>query len=218
VDNYGLPVTDNGSVRHAFPRPDVIAEIGVRDFKPSRSAGIRPSTSWILQMDRIGESGAGELADTVRQKNHRSSHRHSWSWLMDRQLALIRAFGRPDGFPVEDLALRRTLNDLLIKETTPLTPAHALQISKRWSRSGAMSPPTCSPHSDQVCSPSELGVLSPFHMPISHDWLRGSSHGPIPQHSKDKHAEELSSTEQNLLDRFSPCYSVFVRVYVECSS
>jgi hypothetical protein len=53
----------------------------------------------------------------------------SWtsSWL------LIRAFGRPDALPVEDLALRRALSDLMKKGPVSLTPAYALKISKKWS-------------------------------------------------------------------------------------
>jgi len=134
VDNYGFPVTDNGSVHHAFPRPDVIAETGVRGLQAIKIS--RNKAKYIVDIADGIASGSLELENLQALSDKEiidflTAIRGVGSWTAN--WLLIRAFGRPDGFPVEDLALRRTLNDLLIKEPTPLTPAHALQISKRWS-------------------------------------------------------------------------------------
>jgi DNA-3-methyladenine glycosylase II len=134
VDNYGFPLTDNGSVHHAFPRPDVIAEIGVRGLQAIKIS--RNKATYIVDIAGRIASGSLELENLQALSDKEiidflTAIRGVGPWTAN--WLLIRAFGRPDGFPVEDLALRRTLNDLLIRGTTPLTPAHALQVSKRWS-------------------------------------------------------------------------------------
>ena len=134
VDNYGFPVTDNGSVHHAFPRPDVIAKIGVKGLQALKISQNKAKyivdiadgiMSGGLDLEKLQKLSDKEIIDFLTAIRGVGSWTASW--------LLIRAFGRPDAFPVEDLALRRTLNDLLIKKTAPLKPAHALLISKRWS-------------------------------------------------------------------------------------
>jgi DNA-3-methyladenine glycosylase II len=134
VDNYGFPVTDDGSVHHAFPRPDVIAEIGVRGLQAIKIS--RNKAKYIVDIAGGIVSGSLELENlqTLSDKeiiDFLTAIRGVGSWTAN--WLLIRAFSRLDAFPVGDLALRRTLNNLLIKKPAPLTPAHALQISKRWS-------------------------------------------------------------------------------------
>jgi DNA-3-methyladenine glycosylase II len=134
VDHYGFSVTDNGSVHHAFPGPDVIAEIGVRGLQAIKIS--RNKAKYIVDIAGGIASGSLELESLQTRSDKEiidflTTIRGVGSWTAN--WLLIRAFGRPDAFPVGDLALRRTLNDLLIKETTPLTAARALQMSKRWS-------------------------------------------------------------------------------------
>ena len=134
VDNYGFPVTDNGSAHHAFPRPDVIAKIGVKGLQALKIS--QNKAKYIVDIADGIVSGSLDLEELQKQSDEeiidfltdiRGVGSWTASWL------LIRAFGRPDAFPVEDLALRRTLSDLLKKDTSPLTPTRALKISKRWS-------------------------------------------------------------------------------------
>jgi DNA-3-methyladenine glycosylase II len=134
VDNYGFPVTDNESVHHAFPRPDVIAEIGVRGLQAIKIS--RNKAKYIVDIADGIVSGSLDLEGLQKQSDEeiidfltdiRGVGSWTASWL------LIRAFGRLNAFPVEDLALRRTLGDLFRKDTSPLTPTGALKISKGWS-------------------------------------------------------------------------------------
>jgi len=134
VDTYGSSVTDHGYTHHAFPRPGAIVEAGVKGLQGIKISQNKATyivdiagriASESLELENLQALSDKEIIDFLTAI--RGVGPWTANWL------LIRAFGRPDGFPVEDLALRRTLNDLLIKETTPLTPAHALEISKRWS-------------------------------------------------------------------------------------
>jgi DNA-3-methyladenine glycosylase II len=134
VNSYGLPIIDNGSTHHAFPRPDVITKIGAKGLQAIKISQNKAKyivdiaggiVSGRLDLESLQKLSDKEIIDFLTAI--RGVGPWTASWL------LIRAFGRPDAFPVEDLALRRTMRELLIKETTRLTPAHALQISKRWS-------------------------------------------------------------------------------------
>lgn len=134
VENCGFHVTDHGSTHHAFPRPDVIAKIGAKGLQALKIS--QNKAKYIADIAVGIVSGSLELENLRKQSDQEiidflTAIRGVGSWTAN--WLLIRAFGRPDAFPVEDLALRRTLSSLLKSETSPLTPEHALEISKRWS-------------------------------------------------------------------------------------
>jgi DNA-3-methyladenine glycosylase II len=134
VDTYGSSVTDNGYTHHAFPRPGAIVETGVNGLQAIKIS--RNKAKYIVDIADGVVSGSLDLEILQKQSDkeiidYLTTIRGVGSWTAS--WLLIRAFGRPDGFPVEDLALRRALNHLLRKETTPLTSSQALRISKRWS-------------------------------------------------------------------------------------
>lgn len=134
VDTYGSSVTDSGYTHHAFPGPETISETGVKGLQAIKIS--QNKAKYIVDIaDRI-VSGSLDLEELQKQSDEEIIHSltalrgvGSWtaSWL------LIRAFGRPDGLPVEDLALRRALSALMKKEPASITPAYALKVSKKWS-------------------------------------------------------------------------------------
>jgi 3-methyladenine DNA glycosylase/8-oxoguanine DNA glycosylase len=134
VDHYGFSLTDNGTKHHAFPGPDVIAKVGVRGLQAIKIS--HNKAKYIVDIAEGIVSRGLDLENLQTQSDKeiigfltalRGVGPWTASWL------LIRAFGRPDAFPVEDLALRRALADLMKKKTAVLTPAYALKLSWRWS-------------------------------------------------------------------------------------
>ena len=134
VRNYGTAVTDNELTHFAFPRPDVITNIGVEGLQAIKIS--KNKAKYIVDIAEGIVTGRLDLEKLQKQPDKEiidflTSIRGVGLWTAN--WLLIRAFGRPDAFPAGDLVLRRTIDDLLEKEISPLTPANALRISKRWS-------------------------------------------------------------------------------------
>ena len=134
VRTYGTALTDNDLTHYTFPGPEVIAKIGVVGLQAIKISKNKAKyivdiaegiVSGRLDLEKLQKLSDKEIIDFLTSIRGIGSWTVSW--------LLIRAFGRPDAFPAGDLALRRTLNDFLIKGDSPLTPTNAIKISERWS-------------------------------------------------------------------------------------
>jgi DNA-3-methyladenine glycosylase II len=133
INTYGPKIEIAGHTYHSFPRVSDIAAAsidGLRAVKLSNrkaqyitdiSNGIM---SGELELESLHSSGDEEVISKLTDIRGVGSWTAHW--------LLIRALGRSDGFPYEDLALCRTLSHLL-GLAAPMTPKEALEYSQRWS-------------------------------------------------------------------------------------
>ena len=132
VDTLGNVVSVNGVDYRAFPSPATIAEAGIDDLRGMKLSARKAEyisdiaesvASRSLDLDALAalpdESIVEELV-SLRGVGPWTAH-----WL------LIRAFGRPDGFPGGDLAIQRSLG-ALYNGGKRLTENEAVELSARW--------------------------------------------------------------------------------------
>ena len=132
VDTLGKVVSVNGTDYRTFPSPATIADAGIDDLR-----GMKLSARKAEYISDIAESVASRSLDldsldalpdesiveelvSLRGVGPWTAH-----WL------LIRAFGRPDGFPGGDLAIQRSLG-ALYNGGKRLTENEAVELSARW--------------------------------------------------------------------------------------
>ena len=133
IETYGPALEVSGVLYHSFPRPGDLANVGVdglRNLKFStRKAQYIADISNDMVSGRLDLEGLRTHTDeeVIRiLTNIRGVGLWTAHWLF------IRALGRTDGFPFDDLALCRTLGQLLNADA-PLKPKEALDYSLRWS-------------------------------------------------------------------------------------
>jgi DNA-3-methyladenine glycosylase II len=132
VETYGRSADVSGVTYHAFPHPETMAAAGVAGLRAvklsTRKAeyitGIATRVaSGEFDLERLRHQSDEEVVDLLR--GIRGVGLWTAQWL------LIRAFGRTDGFPHGDLALRRSLGTL-VNAGRPFGPHEALEYSRRW--------------------------------------------------------------------------------------
>lgn len=133
VETYGSTLELAGTVYHSFPRPLVLVSAGVEGL---RALGFSArKAEYIIGISAAVASGKLGLESLHKLSNEEiiqilTGIRGVGMWTA--QWLLIRALGRDDGFPHDDLALCRVLGKLLSKGE-PLKPEEALEHSYRWS-------------------------------------------------------------------------------------
>lgn len=133
IQHYGVRATIGARERYAFPRADSLATAELDDLRQLKLS-VRKS-EYIQGIARAvldspdGFEDMHDLPDdeVVRQM---VALRGVGNWTA--QWVLVRALARPDGFPVGDLALRRTVASLYF-DGAEITDRELLDFSLRWS-------------------------------------------------------------------------------------
>ena len=133
VENYGVRATLAGREWYAFPRAESLATAEVADLRQ-----LKLSYRKAEYIQGIAQ-GAVDSGD-----NFASTHDLEDDEVVKRMVAmrgvgqwtaqwvLVRALARPDGFPIGDLALRRTVSSLYF-DGQEIDDAQLLAFSQRWS-------------------------------------------------------------------------------------
>ena len=133
VENYGVRATIAGREWYAFPRAESLATAEVADLRQ-----LKLSYRKAEYIQGIAQ-GAVDSGD-----NFASTHDLEDDEVVKRMVAirgvgqwtaqwvLVRALARPDGFPIGDLALRRTVSSLYF-DGQEIDDAQLLAFSQRWS-------------------------------------------------------------------------------------
>ena len=133
IEHYGVRASIGGREWYAFPRAESLAMAEVDDLRKLKLS-VRKS-EYIQGIARTAlESPDGfeemhELPDEEVIKQM-VALRGVGQWTA--QWVLVRALARPDGFPIGDLALRRTVAGLYF-EGSEITDEELLKFSERWS-------------------------------------------------------------------------------------
>ena len=133
VETYGPRLTVDGETHYAFPRPEAIASATVEDLRGMKLSQRKAEYLHGLAVTELETPGGldrvGELSDeeAVREV---TALRGVGMWTA--QWVLSRALGRPDAFPVGDLALKRIVSQLYFGGEA-LTDGGLAEFSLRWS-------------------------------------------------------------------------------------
>ena len=132
IQNYGLRASIEGREWYAFPRADALAAAEVADLRQlklsvRKSEYIRGIAQAALESPD-GFEGMHDLPDEEVVKRM-VALRGVGQWTA--QWVLVRALARPDGFPIGDLALRRTVASLYF-DGAEINDAELLEFSERW--------------------------------------------------------------------------------------
>lgn len=133
IQTYGVRGTVDGREWYAFPRADALAAAEVADLRQlklsvRKSEYIRGIAQAALESPDEFE-GMHDLSDEEVVKRM-VALRGVGQWTA--QWVLVRALARPDGFPIGDLALRRTVASLYF-DGAEINDAELLEFSHRWS-------------------------------------------------------------------------------------
>ncbi|MXZ92846.1 MAG: DNA-3-methyladenine glycosylase 2 family protein [Chloroflexi bacterium] len=133
IEHYGVRASIGGREWYAFPRAESLATAEVDDLRQLKLS-VRKS-EYIQGIARAalesadGFEGMHELPDEeVIQRMVALRGVGQWT----AQWVLVRALARPDGFPIGDLALRRTVAALYF-DGAEITDGELLAFSGRWS-------------------------------------------------------------------------------------
>ena len=133
IETYGDRVTIDGETLYTFPRPQTIADAGVEGLRAIKFSGRKAEyiagiservASGELSLEAMHELPDDEIVNGLMALRGVGAWTAHWM--------LIRAFGRPDGFPHGDLALQRMMG-ILAGDGSPMPPEDALAYSERWS-------------------------------------------------------------------------------------
>ena len=133
IQSYGVRATIGDREWYAFPRPDALARAEVTDLRQLKLS-VRKS-EYIQGIARAalespdGFEGMHDLPDDEVVQGM-VALRGVGQWTA--QWVLVRALARPDGFPIGDLALRRTVASLYF-DGAEINDEELLEFSHRWS-------------------------------------------------------------------------------------
>ena len=133
IETYGQALNISGNIYHGFPRATDLAAAGVAGLRAIKFSTRK--AEYIIDISNEVISGQLDLEGLQTRSDEEviqtlTSIRGVGLWTA--HWLLIRALGRIDGFPHADLALCRTLSQLL-NAVRPLTPAAILEYSHHWS-------------------------------------------------------------------------------------
>ena len=132
IETYGERIVIDGETLHAFPHPETLADAGVEGLRAIKFSGRKAEyitgiseriARGELSLEAMRDLPDAELVDglvALRGVGAWTAH-----WM------LIRAYGRPDGFPHGDLALQRMMGEL-VGDGSQMPPDDALAYSERW--------------------------------------------------------------------------------------
>ena len=133
VENYGVRSTIAGREWYAFPRAGSLATAEVEDLRQLKLSYRKAEYIQGIARATIdsgdGFQGLHDVEDEEVVKRM-VALRGVGQWTA--QWILVRALARPDGFPVGDLALRRTVSSLYF-DGEEIDDARLLEFSARWS-------------------------------------------------------------------------------------
>ena len=133
INAYGPSMEVAGQFYRSFPRAKAISAVGIDGLRAVKLSNRK--AEYIRDISTAITTGELELEDMHSCDDEEVVRRlvsirgvGPWTahWL------LIRALGRSDGFPHGDLALCRTLGQLM-HSAGPMKPQEALEHSRRWS-------------------------------------------------------------------------------------
>lgn len=133
IETYGDRITIGSETLHSFPRPETLADAGVKGLRAIKFSGRKSEyitgisqqiVSGELSLEAMRELPDDEIVSGLLALRGVGAWTAHWM--------LIRAFGRPDGFPHGDLALQRMMG-VLVGDGSPMPPEDALAYSERWS-------------------------------------------------------------------------------------
>mgnify|MGYP001589443820 CR=1 FL=1 len=133
IETYGPCQTIQGETYYAFPRPESLLAASVEELQRLKLSRRKAEYIQGIAAAALGESNGLEVlrqlpdAAVVEQL---MQLRGVGPWTA--QCALIRALGRPDAFPLGDLALRRTVSRLYFNGED-ITDADLEKLARRWS-------------------------------------------------------------------------------------
>ena len=133
IESYGVRATVAGREWYAFPRAETLATAEVEDLRQlklsfRKAEYIQGIARAALESGNDFE-GMHRLADDEVVKRM-VAMRGVGQWTA--QWVLVRALARPDGFPIGDLALRRTVSSLYF-DGEEIDDKQLLAFSERWS-------------------------------------------------------------------------------------
>ena len=133
MEAYGETITIDGVEYRAFPRPEALAAAGVEGLRAQKLSWRKAEYVWdIASKEAAGEIDLESLFqcsdDEVLATLTPLRGVGVWTvhWL------LVRTLGRTDGFPHGDLAIQRTLGEV-VNNGVRMTAEEALEYSWRWS-------------------------------------------------------------------------------------
>ena len=133
VENYGVHATIADREWHAFPRSESLATAEVDDLRQLKLSYRK--AEYIQGIARTALD-SGDNLDSMHALNDDEvvkrmvAMRGVGNWTA--QWVLVRALARPDGFPIGDLALRRTVSSLYFGGQE-IDDTQLLEFSERWS-------------------------------------------------------------------------------------
>ena len=132
VQHYGVRAHIAGQPRYAFPRANALAAAAIADLRQLKLSNRKSEyIQGIAQAALNSPDGFERLHglpddEVIRQL---TALRGVGNWTA--QWILVRALARPDGFPIGDLALRRTVAALYFNGAA-ITDDQLLGFSQRW--------------------------------------------------------------------------------------
>lgn len=133
IETYGPRLTVDGSTHYAFPRPASIAAASVEELRALKLSQRKAEYLQGVARFEVENPGALEALSALNDEEvvkEVTKLRGVGAWTA--QWVLSRALGRPDAFPVGDLALKRIVSQLYFGGEA-MTDVQLAEFSVRWS-------------------------------------------------------------------------------------
>ncbi len=133
MESYGESLTVDGVTYYAFPRPEALAAAGVEGLRDKKNSGRKSEyIAGIAEKQAVGDIDLEGLYNKSDDEVIETLTALRGVGIWTAHWLLVRTLGRPDGFPHGDLALQKTLGDV-VNGGVRMTGEEALEYSLRWS-------------------------------------------------------------------------------------
>ena len=133
MEAYGETITVDGVEYRAFPRPQALAAAGIEGLRAQKLSWRKAEYVWhIASKEAAGEIDLEGLFDRSDEEVVETLTQLRGVGVWTAHWLLVRTLGRTDGFPHGDLAIQRTLGDV-VNNGVRMTAEEALEYSLRWS-------------------------------------------------------------------------------------
>ena len=133
MEAYGETVTVDGVEYRAFPTASALAAAGVEGLREKKLSWRKAEYVWdIASKEAAGEIDLEGLFERTDEEVVETLTRLRGVGVWTAHWLLVRTLGRTDGFPHGDLAIQRTLGDV-VNGGVRMTGEEALEYSLRWS-------------------------------------------------------------------------------------